>query len=157
MRTINSFKFQITKKRHIPYRRFSRSLEKVIENKFQSDEINRFDPTTTANVPAPFPVNDIKLNPLALLNALPSIEPMSNEAEEKLFAERPDLFEKRMVIIDGSNVARKCVQIYFLSHLLSSIYHNCNFTDFLGQISHFRYEESKFVWSILNRGASIQK
>lgn len=34
--------------------------------------------------------------------------PKKNEMddEEKLFAERPDLFEKRMVIIDGSNVAR---------------------------------------------------
>lgn len=34
--------------------------------------------------------------------------PKKNEMdeEEKLFAERPELFEKRMVIIDGSNVAR---------------------------------------------------
>lgn len=84
----------------------------MIENKLKLEEINRFDPTTTANVPVPFPIDDIKLNPLALLNPLPD-EPMSNEAEEKLFAERPDLFEKRMVIIDGSNVARKCVHILF--------------------------------------------
>lgn len=110
------FKFQITKKRHTPYRRFPRNIKKVIENKIQSEEINRFDPTTTANVPALFPIDDIKLNPVALLNPLPN-QPMTNEAEEKLFAERPDSFEKRMVIIDGSNVAHQYAHIfiYFVS------------------------------------------
>lgn len=37
-----------------------------------------------------------------------NLVPIKNkmDEEEKLFAERPELFEKRMVIIDGSNVAR---------------------------------------------------
>lgn len=69
-------------------------------------------------MPALFQIDDMKLNPAALLNPLPN-QSMTNEAEEKLFAERPDLFEKRMVIIDGSNVAHQCVHIYLFRSFLS--------------------------------------
>lgn len=34
---------------------------------------------------------------------------VNRELQEKLFKEKPELFEKRMIIIDGSNVARSYV------------------------------------------------
>lgn len=80
-------------------------LKNAIE-KTENDlpELNRF-ALKKRNQPIAFDREDIKLNPLTLAVQQEPQE-LSYEDEEKLFAKHPEQFEKRMVIIDGSNVAR---------------------------------------------------
>lgn len=74
----------------------------------ETSHINRFTPRdpNLPDQPAPFRIDDLKLNPLALLHQV-APKPISQAKENELFSKNPQLFEKRMVIIDGSNVARQ--------------------------------------------------
>lgn len=49
------------------------------------------------------------------------------DMKEKLFKEKPELFEKRMIIIDGSNMARSYVFKYRItSHTMQTFFVNKN-------------------------------
>lgn len=51
-----------------------------------------------------------------------SAQKLKREMLEKLFKEKPELFEKRIIIIDGSNLARSYVVVNFTSTILDFIF-----------------------------------
>lgn len=90
-------------------------MQAAIRGEFNSrTELSHFTPNAVIETS---PLNDIKLNPCALARSIEEPEPMSYEDEEKLFKKSPELFEKRMIIIDGSNVARWLVTILIAKDL----------------------------------------
>lgn len=95
-----SYNYQVTKRRR-SCRRERQNRRAIYRTGRQSfdDSVSRFT-RRSLREPVPFPIEDVKLNPL-----LAQKEPMTIEEEKKLFDEKPELFEKRMIIIDGSNVA----------------------------------------------------
>lgn len=70
---------------HVPKKKITKKMRKKLMNMSQRYNVDVAS-TSQSNNPVP------KKNEI--------------DEEEKLFAEKPELFEKRMVIIDGSNVAR---------------------------------------------------
>lgn len=71
--------------------------------------VNRFDtrnPSTSFETFSTLDSNVPSTNTSESRKAVKRNQTIQYEKEKQLFAEHPELFEKRMIIIDGSNVAR---------------------------------------------------
>lgn len=106
---------QSTRAKRRQEKQIDKSKNKRLQNALKSGKLSRFDAKTRTNSfdgLLPITPNTSTSAPTSAPTSTttdtkdPKKSKLTYEDEKKLFQEKPELFEKRMVIIDGSNVAR---------------------------------------------------